>query len=255
MSKGIIFDIKEFSIHDGPGPRITVFMKGCPLRCLWCHNPEGISSLPQPNMQNGQVVGEEWSAAELVERIMRYKDYFDAFGGGVTFSGGEPTLQAAFLIACAEKLNGIHKLLDTSGYCARKIFAEVARRFDAFYYDIKFADTALHQQYTGVTNEDIIANLRFLMDIRADVTLRMPMIPGITDTESALSSAAELIGNLCPSGTPIHLLPYNALAEGKYSVYGMEYPLHSGYRQNHISKINDFQAEMSMRGYRVTNYC
>lgn len=200
-------------------------------------------------------MGEEWTAQDLAQRVQRYQDYFDAFGGGVTFSGGEPTMQAAFLADCAERLPNIHKLLDTCGYCDKQVFADLAQRFDAFYYDIKIVDEDVHRQYTGVSNKKIITNLQLLMDMRADVTLRMPMIPEITDTEKNLSDAAQLIGEVCPPGTPIHLLPYNSLAEGKYSIYGMEYPLHSSYKQNHLVAIAAFQAEMTGRGYQVTNYC
>lgn len=255
MSKGIIFDIKEFSIHDGPGTRVTVFMKGCPLRCQWCHNPEGISTAPQRNGQTGRLIGEEWTAQDLALRIQRYGDYFESFGGGVTFSGGEPTMQAEFLMDCVERLPHIHKLLDTSGYCDEQIFMGLARQFNAFYYDMKIADENLHKQYTGVSNKIILVNLQHLMEMHSDVTLRMPMIPGITDTEENLSDTARLIREFCPKGTPIHLLPYNSLAEGKYPLYEMEYPLHTGHRQNRLAAIAQFQAKMTGEGYQVTNYC
>ena len=105
MTTGLIFDIKEFAINDGPGIRLTVFMKGCPLRCAWCHNPEGISPQPQLNRKTGCMVGKEYTVEELARRICKFRDVFDLSGGGVTFSGGEPTRQPEFVEACALRLN------------------------------------------------------------------------------------------------------------------------------------------------------
>lgn len=123
MTTGLIFDIKEFAINDGPGIRLTVFMKGCPLRCAWCHNPEGISPQPQHNRKTGCMVGKEYTVEELTRRICKFRDVFDLSGGGVTFSGGEPTRQSEFVEACALRLNGIHKTLDTSGFVRPQLFA------------------------------------------------------------------------------------------------------------------------------------
>lgn len=129
MTTGLIFDIKEFAINDGPGIRLTVFMKGCPLRCAWCHNPEGISPQPQHNRKTGCMVGKEYTVEELTRRICKFRDVFDLSGGGVTFSGGEPTRQSEFIEACALRLNGIHKTLDTSGFCPSATFRRLLWRF------------------------------------------------------------------------------------------------------------------------------
>ena len=252
--KGILFDIKEFSIHDGPGARVTVFLKGCPLRCLWCHNPEGLSAGPQCNTQTGKTVGTVWDSEALAEHLGRYRSFFAGARGGVTFSGGEPTRQAEFLIDCARRLQGVHKLLDTCGFCEPETFGRAAREFDEVYFDLKLADEREHERCTGVSNRVIIANLRELMAAGSAVTIRMPMIPRITDTRENLDAMAELITGVCPRGTPIHLLPYNSLAGGKYPIYGMEYPLRDWYRENQSDNIRAFEKEMTARGYEIKNY-
>lgn len=252
--QGTTFDIKEFSINDGPGTRVTVFMKGCPLRCQWCHNPEGLGTQPQYNTQTRQLVGKTWTVEELVQRLNSYRPFFDQLGGGITFSGGEPSMQAEFLAACAQQLEGVHLLLDTSGYCAGEKFAGLARHFDAFYFDLKLADDDLHKQYTGVSNQAIHNNLRQLMAMGKDVTIRMPMIPYITDTKENLTAMADVIGRICTPKAPIHLLPYNGLAGGKYPIYGMEYPLQEGYTTNLYHNIRSFADAMVAQGYQVKNY-
>lgn len=254
MAKGIIFDIKEFSINDGPGARVTVFLKGCPLRCRWCHNPEGLDPKPQYNMQTKRLVGTEWTAEALAERINGYQAFYEDFGGGVTFSGGEPTMQADFLEECAERLTGIHRLLDTSGFCEPVTFAKVARHMDMFYFDLKLIDESEHERYTGVSNRWILMNLEHLIADGRDVTIRMPMIPHITDTRVNLTAAAQLIRSICPKETPVHLLPYNTLAGGKYPIYGMEYPLTDSYRSNLLTDIAWLEYTLKEQGYKVINY-
>lgn len=183
MTTGLIFDIKEFAINDGPGIRLTVFMKGCPLRCAWCHNPEGISPQPQLNRKTGCMVGKEYTVEELARRICKFRDVFDLSGGGVTFSGGEPTRQPEFVEACALRLNGIHKTLDTSGFCPSATFRRLLGVFDLVYYDLKLADTAAHQRFTGRSNLQILENLHILDESGVPYHIRIPLIPEITDTE------------------------------------------------------------------------
>lgn len=254
MIKGYVFDIKEYSINDGPGIRTTVFLKGCPLRCKWCHNPEGLTSVSQYNLQTKQFVGEEWTAEELANRLLAYSDLFNKFTGGITFSGGEPTMQHEFLIACVEHLHGIHKLLDTCGYCNESDFEKITRYFDAFYYDLKLVDDKTHKEYTGVSNEKIICNLKLLASINKSLTIRMPMIPNITDTEMNLDLAAQLIQSICSTDIEIHLLPYNKLAGGKYPIYNMDYPLKNGYVKNKTRNIINFSKIMTSANYIVRNY-
>ena len=254
MLKGTIFFFFLFSINDGPGVRITVFMKGCPLRCQWCHNPEGISSLSQYNEQTKKFVGNRWEVDDLVEYLMSYGDFFEQFNGGVTFSGGEPALQADFLLACVKQMPNIHKLLDTSGYCAESVFSLLIQHFDAFYFDLKLAHEKEHIKYTGHSNQCIIRNLNQLAKSGKKFTIRMPMIPWITDTGQNLEAISKLIVEVCKPDVEIHLLPYNKLAGGKYPIYGMTYPLKAGYQCNQLDNILKFEKKMTDQGYMVKNY-
>lgn len=254
MSTGIVFDIKEFSINDGPGIRTTVFLKGCPLHCAWCHNPEGINPNPQLNSLSGAVKGEIWTSEELIKKLKSNMDVFDSSGGGVTFSGGEPTYQYDFLKDCVGGIKGIHLLLDTSGFCEEEKFIRVARLFDHIYFDLKIADDKAHIKYIGVSNKVILNNLKNVCRENLSLTIRLPMIPSITDTETNLSGIANIIESTCPNKTPIHILPYNSFAEGKYSSYGMEYGLKDWYRVNNVENIKKFASRMRANGYHVKNY-
>lgn len=249
---GIIFDIKEFSIHDGPGARVTVFLKGCPLRCLWCHNPEGLSAAVQLMHKksictgcglclggcdhevckgfdrcayacpNGalSIAGERVSAAELAKRLAKDADFFQLTGGGITVSGGEPLMQSEFVIALAEELGGIHKALQTSGYADPEVYRRVIDKFDYIMQDIKLVDEEQHIKYTGVSNKKILQNIAYLKTSGKEFLFRVPMIPGITDTEENL----EAIGKLT-EGYPVEYLKYNDLAGAKYEMLGMKYRL------------------------------
>ena len=247
---GIVFDIKEMGVHDGPGLRTTVFLKGCPLRCVWCHNPEGLSRNPQlsaresacrhcglcrrgcnhPDCQSFgrclhicplgllSVSGKEMTPQALAKKLLRNKPLYDA-GGGVTFSGGEPLLQGEFLHAVLDELEGVPVALETSGYAEESLFESVIARMDLVYMDIKLADPAQHRKYTGVTNEKILKNLEILRNSGKKAVIRTPLIPGITDTPETLAAIQNLIGQL-----PWEQLPYNPMAGAKYAYFGMEYP-------------------------------
>lgn len=248
---GIVFDIKEFGVHDGPGLRTTVFLKGCPLRCRWCHNPEGLSLKPQLSFRrNGclqcglcrrgcdhpdcqpfgrclhicpqgllSIVGKEYTPNQLAERLLRNKTFLET-GGGVTFSGGEPLLQADFLLKTADLLPKIHLAIETSGYAPTETFQRVIERMDLIYLDLKLADETAHRQYTGASNKPIIENLELLRRSGKECIIRTPLIPGITDTPENLQSLQALIGNLS-----WEQLPYNPLAGAKYPLVGLKYSL------------------------------
>lgn len=250
--KGTIFDIKEFTVHDGPGSRITVFLKGCPLRCRWCHNPEGLKVEKQimykstfcthcgrckaPCMHqecqpfgrcihacmNGclTVAGEELTGDELAGRIKKNEQILKLMGGGVTFSGGEPMLQADFVCDTAQKLGDMHKAIQTSGYTDLKTYQRVIDRVDYVMQDIKLVDRNLHKQYTGVSNEKILRNVEWLKQSGKEFVFRVPLIPGITDTEENLKAIAEIVGE-----HRTELMPYNEFAGAKYRMVGMEYSL------------------------------
>ena len=250
--QGTFFDIKEFSIHDGPGSRITVFLKGCPLRCRWCHNPEGLSPTPQlahkkhlcthcgacmrpcghPECQpygrclhichNGalDVAGERIEAARLAERLRANADILAMLGGGITISGGEPLMQADFVCELAEHLNGIHLALQTSGYTDPDTYLRVISHFDYIMQDIKLADPNAHRLYTGVDNAPILRNVALLKESGKPHIFRIPLIPAITDTAENLLAISAIVGD-----SPVELLRYNALAGAKYETFGMTYSL------------------------------
>lgn len=222
---GVIFDIKEFAINDGPGIRLTVFMKGCPLRCKWCHNPEGLSENPQRNVITGRIVGEIWTVEQLVEHCMQFKECFDISGGGVTFSGGEATAQDAFVVDVAKILrkSSVHVNLDTSGYCTKGVFLEILQNVDMVYYDLKCMNSMLHRQMTGVDNNVILENLKALASSSVPYHIRVPLVPGVSDTKENIKATKDFVKELPHPPLAIDWLPFNVLAGGKYPTYGMRY--------------------------------
>jgi pyruvate formate lyase activating enzyme len=205
---GIVFDIKRFAIHDGPGIRIAIHLKGCPLSCWWCHNPEGLRQAPQAGERGVTVAG-------LMAEIEKERVFIDESGGGVTFTGGEPLVQSDFLLAAlaACRQADIHTAVDTCGLAAPELLDRV--QADLFLYDLKLMDDQAHRHYCGVSNRQILDNFGRLTSRGANVVVRFPVIPGITDTESNLSSMIEF---LVRNGKirQVSLLPYHQAAKAKY---------------------------------------
>ncbi len=224
MSTGIVFDIKEFTVHDGPGVRTTVFLKGCPLACMWCHNPESQSIQPQiiRSPIGERMAGREFEAAELAELLNKQSELLRANEGGVTFSGGEPLLQAGFVADVIDQLDAMHVLLDTCGHAAQMDFQLVLARSDLVFYDLKLFDRKAHLRYTGVENDQILQNLHLLDESGKPFIIRVPMVPGVTDTDENLAGIASLIENM-PGLVEVDLLPYNRAAGAKYRYAGMEF--------------------------------
>ncbi len=224
ITHGIVFDIKEFAVHDGPGIRTTVFLKGCPLACMWCHNPESQSLQPQIMTSPGgkRLAGREYSAQELAEILNRQAAILRANEGGVTFSGGEPLMQAEFLCEVIDLLDDMHVLLDTSGFGNSDDFRQVLNRTQLVYYDLKIIDREAHRHYTGCDNALILNNLQILAASGVPYIIRVPLIPGVTDTDENLESIARTVQGL--SGLErVELLPYNKAAGAKYPAAGMEF--------------------------------
>ena len=225
---GLIFDVKRFAIHDGPGIRTTLFLKGCPLRCVWCHNPEsqpfGVRSYGEGERKT--VVGREIAVEEAVRELARDRVFFDESGGGVTISGGEPLSQPEFLLALLEGCGaqGLHRTVDTSGYAPREVLRAAAARAELVLFDLKQPDADAHRDQTGVDFALIRDNLRALCDTDVAIELRLPMIPGLNDSEAMLAGMRALIESL-PRRLPVRLLPYHRAAMGKYPRFGMRPPL------------------------------
>jgi pyruvate formate lyase activating enzyme len=224
MTSGIIFDIKEFAVHDGPGLRTTVFLKGCPLSCIWCHNPEGQSRMPQEMRSAAGIrhVGKEYLSQELAALLNRQAVLLKTGEGGVTFSGGEPLMQADFILEVIDLLDDFHILLDTSGYGSERDFRLLLERVDLVYYDLKLIERQAHQRYTGCTNDLILHNLKILSASGVPFVIRVPLVPGITDTNENLAAIASTIQDM-PDLLRVDLLPYNRAAGAKYEAAGMEF--------------------------------
>lgn len=222
MKTGIVFDIKEFAVHDGPGIRTTVFLKGCPMKCMWCHNPEGQSLQPQimRSPAGERLAGQGYTSAELAYLLNRQAPLLKAGEGGVTFSGGEPLMQAEFLLEVIDQLDGLHVLLDTSGQGDTQQFNQLLGRIDLVYYDLKLIDCQAHSYYTGLGNQLILENLSVLSESGVPFHIRVPLIPSVTDTAENLTAIAETIRGL-PGLKGVDLLPYNRAAGAKYPACGM----------------------------------
>ena len=249
---GTVFDIKEMAVHDGPGLRTTVFLKGCPLRCMWCHNPEGLSSAPQLMFKEAKcvkcnlcfkpcnhpeckpygrcihicpqnclvVTGRTVSDEELTKELIKGAEILGDSFGGFTFSGGEPLMQYDFLLLMLDRLKDYNLCIETSGYAKSDIFKKVIDKLDFVIMDIKLADADLHKKYTGVDNTQILENFAVLRDSGKPYIIRTPQIPGITDTKENLSEIEKIIGN-----STWEKIPYNEMAGAKYKMLGLEYKL------------------------------
>jgi len=271
---GLIFDIHRYAIHDGPGIRTTIFLKGCPMACRWCHNPESQdgdltlifreircahcgeclaactngaiswqSGVPVTNQaictccgtcvdacatRARELIGTTRTISEVMRIICRDTPFFEESRGGVTLSGGEPLYQPAYTRALLQacKYEEIHTVLDTSGYSTWEILDELRTDVDLFLYDIKLMDDNLHRQYTGVSNQLILENLKRLAENGHRVILRVPLINGITDSEENIYAIVKMAQSL-PNIQRIDLLPYHDAARLKYHRLGLEYQLPS----------------------------
>ncbi len=232
--KGLIFSIKRYAIHDGPGIRVTFFMKGCPLDCWWCHNPEGksaeqnsverIDRVGEKEFRSVEMVGKEYSPDELVKKAEKDRVFMEQSGGGVTFSGGEPLMQFDFLLKTlqAMKRAGFHTAVDTSGYTSPERLRAILPYTDLFLYDIKHLDPETHLKFTGISNDLILSNFDMLLDAGAKMMIRVPVIPGVTADKEYM----ELFGSFIERRKTnkikeINLLPYHKTGSSKYRRFGL----------------------------------
>jgi len=270
--RGTVFDIQRFSIHDGPGIRTTVFLKGCPLTCPWCHNPESQRRPPQllfyankcigcgkcfelcpvsgalvPGTEERidrkvcddcgkctetcyaqalEICGKEMTVEEALTEVEKDRPFYETSDGGMTVSGGEPMAQPEFTIELlrAAREARLHNVLDTSGYGKPEHLKQAAELADLVLFDIKIIDPERHKQATGVDNQQILDNLRLLMDMAVPVIFRVPVIPGYTDARENIQAAASLAAKMA-SVQELHLMRYHRLGESKWKRLGFEYAL------------------------------
>lgn len=228
-AKGRIFDIQRYSIHDGPGIRTIVFLKGCPLRCRWCCNPEGQHYDIETMRINGEIktYGEDITVEELLPRLICDEFYFRRSGGGVTLSGGECLAQPNFaphiLHACHDL--GYNTAIETTGYSTWENIEKYLPHTDYVLMDIKHMNSQKHKEFTGVNNEIILENAMKFAKSGVNLTIRVPVIPTFNNTPDEISAIAEFAASL-PNVTNLHLLPYHRLGEGKYEGLGREYLMH-----------------------------
>lgn len=246
---GTIYNIQQFSIHDGPGIRTTVFFQGCPLACWWCHNPE---SRPAEIVKfNGKKPREPYSPEGLLKIITRDRIFYDQSGGGVTFSGGEPMSQVNFLQKILQlcKNEGIHTAVDTSGYASKASFEKIKPYTDLFLYDLKIMEQQAHKKYMEVSNSKILENLSYLMDAGAQVVIRIPLIPDLTASTTNLEKIINFLTKFSPA-PEINLLPYHKIAEGKYDKLNLKNYM-NGSRLLSQQEIDDSLHLFTSSGFRV----
>lgn len=272
--KGLLFKYQRHSLHDGPGIRTLVFLKGCPMRCLWCFNPEShnfseevvhypekclgcnlcLKACPIPGaikeidgkktidrqrcnhcgrcaevcVTGGMTRIGTWVAADdVVDVVQKDKVFYDKSGGGVTLSGGEVTLQGPFaceiLMKC--KAKGIHTAIETSGYSQWDSLKSLLNYTDLVFYDLKVIDAGKHVAFTGVDNAVILENAKRIAGLGIPMIIRIPIVPGYTDSKCDLKHAAEFIASELTDREGVHLLPYETVGVAKYERLGREYAL------------------------------
>ena len=267
---GLVFDVKHFAVHDGPGIRTTIFLKGCPLRCAWCHSPESQSPEPEvafnpdlcigcghcveaclngaQTMEHPKILrercnasgrcvevcfagaltmyGEKRTVGELLEEVERNRPLYETSGGGVTVSGGEPTMQPVFtrVLLGALKDRGIHTALDTCGLADWEILRDILEHVDLILYDLKHMDSTLHESMTGLPNHLILSNLERVAGLGKTLVIRVPVIPGFNDDVDHFRKMGRFLEGL-GGVESVELLPYHNLGTPKYATLGREYPL------------------------------
>lgn len=249
-----IFDIKRYAINDGPGIRTTIFVKGCPLRCVWCHNPEGWTAEPQVLYKRSkcigchtceqegfvaddcptkarEVCGRQYTMDELMGEVEKERDIMQDSGGGVTICGGEPLMHPDGTLAILRELGrrGFHRTVDTTLYAHSDVVKAVARECELLLVDLKLMDTEKHRLYTGVGNELILQNIRLIAEAGHPFQIRIPLIEGINADEQNIEQTARFLNTLPPpygggaGGGAINLLPYHDVGKDKHLRMGSRY--------------------------------
>jgi len=261
--KGLIFSIKRYAIHDGPGIRVTFFMKGCPLDCWWCHNPEGksadqtsverIERVGEKEFTSVELVGREYTPDELIKKADKDRIFMEQSGGGVTFSGGEPLMQFDFLLETlqAMKRAGFQTAVDTSGHTSPERLRAILPYTDLFLYDIKHLDPQKHMKFTGVSNDLILSNFDMLLNEGAEMMIRVPVIPGVTADKEYMELLRSFIeSRKTKKITEINLLPYHKTGSSKYRRFDLPDRM-TGVSQISNSHLDDYVEILKPPGIHV----
>ena len=224
-TKGRIFDIQRFSVHDGPGVRTIVFLKGCILRCKWCCNPES-QSFEIQEMETGgktKIVGKDVTAREVLEIVEKDRIYYRRSGGGLTLSGGESLVQHEFALALLKgaKEMGINTAIETTSCMDYDIIEKLLPYIDTYLMDIKHVNSDKHKEFTGRDNELILSNAKRLARDAKKLIVRVPVIPTFNDTPNEIFEIATYAKEI--GVEELHLLPYHRLGTDKYKGLGREY--------------------------------
>ena len=228
QTKGRIFNIQRFSIHDGPGIRTIVFFKGCFMRCAWCCNPESQSYEIQTMIENGKekIVGKDVTVDEIMPEILADDNFYRRSGGGVTLSGGEilgqPDFARDLLRACKEY--GLHTAVESTANAPYETIEKILPYLDLYLMDIKHMDSAKHKEYTGAPNERILENAKKLATSGVELIIRTPVVPGFNDTAGEIRAISKFAATL-PGVKEHHLLPYHRLGQDKYAGLERNYSL------------------------------
>ena len=265
---GLIFNIQKFCLHDGDGIRTCVFLKGCPLRCIWCHNPESLEKSPALSFsrqkcsscgkcvnlcsartaENGrleidrtectacgkcteiclndanEITGKEMTASQVIDEVLKDKIFYDTSGGGLTVTGGEPSYQADFTLELLSltKAKGINTAIETCGAGTRDFYEKAADLGTTFLYDIKCIAPEKHRKLTGADNAHIMANLSYLMGRKADIIIRLPLIPDCNDSDEDIAKLADFLNKNKCKYRYAEIMPYHTLGIGKAEKLGKE---------------------------------
>lgn len=226
--KGRIFDIQRYSIHDGGGIRTIVFLKGCPLRCKWCCNPEGQHYEIERMTLGGKekVVGRDVTVGEIIDIIERDRIYYRRSGGGLTLSGGESLTQPDFAVALlkAAKERGINTAMESTGFADFSVISRYLPYLDLYLMDIKHMNSAKHKEFTSQPNERILENAVKITNAGTRLIVRTPVIPTFNATKEEIAEIAKFASSL-KGVTEMHILPYHRIGTDKYKGLGRDYSL------------------------------
>lgn len=261
LMQGIVFDIKRFAVHDGPGIRTTVHFKGCPLRCQWCHNPEGIDPKPFTYLRRVRVadrtflreetIGTSYTVEQLMSELLKDRMFWDESGGGVTFSGGEPLMQFPFVLELAQQLKtqAIHLAIDTCGLVPTEKLQTIAPFVDLFLFDLKAIDHEDHKMFTGSDNQLILKNLGELIENGYKVNIRIPVVPGKNFDDKHFTEFLQFLNG--KKVEQISLLPFHAIASGKYERFSMHNSM-SGISSLPKEALHEWKNQLELAGYNVS---